>query len=124
MKILIEFDSLTNDVRIVSKSIPTKKDIINECCQYCGISYLNLVGTPLLKEQEYVTCRWLITYFLTVICNTEQEEVARTLNYSDRSIISINLKEFKEKMSINDEIIARPYYNLCKILGVVPDNFK
>lgn len=124
MKILIEFDSLTNDVRVVSKSTPTKKDIIKECCQYCGISYLNLVGTPLLKEQEYVTCRWLITYFLTVICNTEQEEVARTLNYSDRSIISINLKEFKEKMSINDEIIARPYYNLCKILGVVPDNFK
>jgi len=124
MKILIEFDSLTNDTKVISKSIPIKKDIIKECCEYYQISYSQLISTPLVRDSEYVACRWLVSYLLSTICKIEQLQIAEILNYSDPSSISVNIKEFKNKMSSGDVIIKRPYINLCKILGIIPENFK
>lgn len=120
MKILIEFDSLTNEAKVVSKSIPTKKDIIKECCQYCQVNYEDLIKLPLIKKEEYVICRWLILIFMTQILHLERKELIDLLNYTEHSSVGIALNSAIDKLNKHDIKIERPYINLCKILGVIP----
>jgi hypothetical protein len=123
MKILIEFDSLTNDARVVSKSTPTKKDIIKECCQYCQVTYEDLIKLPLIKKEEYVICRCMILLFMDQIFHLTRKELTDILNYTEASSAGIALTASHKRMIEKDIKLSRPYYNLCKILGVIPDNF-
>lgn len=123
MKILIEFDSLTNEAKVVSKSIPTKKDIIKECCQYCQVNYEELINLPLIKKEEYVICRYLIILLMDQTLNSTMKEIIDTLNYTEHSSVGIAYNTARKRMSEHDIKLERPYINLCKILGVIPQNF-
>jgi len=123
MKILIEFDSLTQDIRIVSKSIPTKKDIIKECCQYCQVTYEDLIKLPLIKKEEYVICRCLILLFTEQIFHPTRKELIDLLNYTESSSVGIALATAKKRIENNDTKLVRPYTNLSKILGITLQKF-
>jgi hypothetical protein len=125
MKIRLEIDLESKEVKILSQSNITKQDYIDIICDYFKISYEDLIQTPLKRKnsdgQYYVMCRHFITYYLTTKLNIAQKDILLILNYDKESagIISHNLQEFNQRLIVEkDNQYTRSFNNLEKIFDL------
>ena len=125
MKLRLEIDLESKEVKILSQSNVTKKDIISLICDYFKIPYEDLIKLPLKRKnsdgQYYILCRHFITYFLSTKLSLARKEIHAILNYSDDSAgaISHNLQEFNQRLTIEKDVqYTRAFNNLEKIFNL------
>jgi chromosomal replication initiation ATPase DnaA len=125
MKLILELDLESKEIKILSQTNITKKDIISLICDYFRIPYKDLIKTPLKRKnsdgQYYVMCRQFITYYLSTKLELAQKEIHSVLNYDEGStnIISHNLQEINQRLNVEKDVqYTRSFNNLEKLFSL------
>jgi hypothetical protein len=125
MKLILEVDLESKEVKILSQSNVTKKDIISLICDYFKIPYEDLIKLPLNRKnsdgQYYILCRHFITYFLSTKLSLTYKEIHVVLNYSEDSagIVAHNLQEFNQRLIVEKDVqYTRAFNNLEKMFNL------
>ena len=128
MKIRLEIDLESKEVKIISQSNISKKDIITFICDYFKIPYKELIKTPLKRKNSdgeyYVMCRHFITYYLNEKLGLKHEEIHSILNYKNEKtgVIAYNLKEFRQRINEEDVQYIRTFNNLERLFKLTEFN--
>jgi hypothetical protein len=125
MKLILEVDLESKEVKILSQSNVTKKDIISLICDYFRIPYKDLIKTPLKRKnsdgQYYVMCRHFLTHYLTEKLEMTNEEIHAILNYGNTKtgIIAHNLQEINQRLNVEKDVqYTRSFNNLEKLFSL------
>jgi hypothetical protein len=116
MKVLIELDLETKECQLLSIKILSPKVMISMICGYLGVSYEELIDTPLPAGEEYVTARKLITYFL-INKGVDRFRIMKLLNYAGVDNVDYIYKAaYNAIHETKNEKIIRPFNNINRLL--------
>ena len=116
MKMILEIDTISLDVKVVSRQDLQEEDIIKEINSYFNVDSSNKEDG---KANNVVISRQFCIYFLREITGTQSGKIRELLGYSSpSSIISRSLHKLNDFLfDQRDPEYVRPYNNLARLFA-------
>lgn len=113
MKLLFELDTISLEVKVISRQDITEKDIIKDIADYFNI---DSAEKSMGKGDAIILARQFTIYFLRELFGTDSRTIRNYLGYEDTSsIIATSLNKLSDLLfDQKDPHYVRPYNNLLK----------